>query len=207
MLGRGYRGGFLSGIGSGTIAGDVTVNGNMTMGSGKVLTVDSGTGAGGTAPLTFRGCGSTTGLYASTADQISVTRLGAQQCNLSSASGVVAVTTMTCSATLQLNGSLLVAGAFRRQPGSAKTSSYVLLSTDNIMVAGTGCSVVTTPASPSTGQSIIVMNQSGGAVTLTANSGQTIDGASTATLADNSMTNLQLANDGLTWYAGEAPAA
>lgn len=191
--------------GATTLTGDVAA-GNVNMGSGKVLTLAAGGGAS-TPSLVFAGSGTNTGLYASTADQISFTRLGTKMGDLTSSGGVSIATTLTAGASLNTNGSLIINAAFRRPLGSAKTSNYVLLSTENGIVAGTGCSIVTTPASPSTAQTIDVINQSGGPVTLTANTGQTIDGAGTVSLADNSSTTLRLANDAVTWYAGEAPAA
>lgn len=191
----------------GTVAGDLVVNGNLTMGVGKVLTIDSGTGASGVAPLTARGSAPNSGVYASTPDQFSIARLGLNQMNLSSSGGPSANTTFTTAGSLVVSSTLILQAALRRVPATPKTSNYVLLATDNKVIAGVGCSIITTPATPVTGMGLVLLNQSGGAVTLTANSGQTIDGAGTASLADNSMTLLELGADGVTWYAGEIPTA
>lgn len=199
MLSRGFRGGFLAGLGS------LQVNGDLEMAAGTSITLDDGGGAAAKLPLRFRSS-LTSGLYCSTADQPSMARAGVGMFYLN-ASGVNSNTTHNALGSMIVSSSLITNGAVRRTLGSAKTSNYVLLSSDNHIVAGAGCSIVTTPATPSTWQEIIIENQSGGAVTLTANSGQTIDGAGTASLADNTKTILHLSNDGVTWYAGEIPAA
>ncbi len=207
----GSRGGFLGGVGdltvtgALTVAGDIAANGDLAMGVGKSITLDDGGGAAAKLPLRFRSS-LTSGFYCSTVDQPSMARAAVGMFYLN-ASGVNSNTTHNALGSMAVTGSLIAQGAFRRQVGSAKTSTYTLLSTENHIIAGAGCAIVNTPASPSTWQDILIENQSGGAVTLTANSGQTIDGAGTCSLADNSKTYIHLANDGVTWYAGEIPPA
>jgi len=185
--------GFLSGN---YISGNITVNGDLTMGSGKVLTVDSGTGA--TAPsLRFRGSDPGTGFYASSADRVSLARAGTLAFFVDTA-GLQSNVPHVFASSLTAQQSAIFQSSFRLSKETTKTSNYTATTTDAILNFLTGATDLLLPDVPGTDQMLWVKNRTGGNLTITAGAGDSIDGAATLVLANGAQALIHF-DGGTTW--------
>lgn len=86
----------------------------------------------------------------------------------------------------------------RRKAYVAKTTTYSIAVTDHIINCTSGTFTATLPtAAGITGQEFIIVNSGSGSITIATTSGQTINGASTATL--NQWDRITVISDGANW--------
>lgn len=155
----------------GTITGPLAMNGDLTMGAGKVLVLDQGTTA--KVGLRFNGHGEGTGLYGgASTDQIRLLRLGSSFLS-ANGNGVQFGTVAAMDAPLVINHALRV------DAETIKTADYTATAFEariamNVVAGGT----LTLPASPATDQELYIKNLSANPLTVARN-GNTIDGAAT----------------------------
>jgi hypothetical protein len=192
MLDR-SRGGFLGG---GSAGG--TVTNDITMAAGTRIVLDDGTLA---APsLTFRSSAAGTGFSAQTADQIIQGRAGVAMSTMNSAG--MTLNTTAC------NGGFTNTGT-QRNTATVLATDSTLTTSQFVVVATSGCSTLTLPTTPLSGQQFIIHNRSGGALTVSRN-GHTIDLAtSNLTIASGSSCLLSLysGTTGGSWASFEAVPA
>jgi hypothetical protein len=143
----------------------VTVNGDITMGSGKAIIADA------TAGVRFSGHTSTTKIHGTTVDQIQVDRQGTAQITMGSTNALVG-TTWTTTTGIQISAALRLVNS------AVKTSDYTATSGDVVInmavVAGGTLTMATTPAA---NQLHIICNASANPLTIARQSGATINGA------------------------------
>lgn len=177
----------INGMAPGTIQGNVTVNGNLTMASGKQILIDDGTLA---APGLAIASVPSTGLYKNgTGFGLGATGTAA----IATTSSVVELKrATTCESIMTINSGLRV------DSETVKTISYQVTSSDNLVVMNGTTLTATLPATPGTSQRLTVKNIDAGNCTIARN-GKTIDGGtSDITLA--TMEAADLHYDGTGWY-------
>jgi hypothetical protein len=98
---------------------------------------------------------------------------------------------------LQVNGS--ISGIGMKQAYVAKTGAYTATNDDYVIDCTSGTFTVTLPASSGrTGRILIIKNSGAGTITVDGNSTETIDGATTVTMAVQYGT-IQIMSDGTNW--------
>jgi hypothetical protein len=98
---------------------------------------------------------------------------------------------------LQVNGS--ISGIGFKQAYVAKTGAYTATNDDYVIDCTSGTFTVTLPASSGrTGRILIIKNSGAGTITVDGNASETIDGATTVTLAVQYGT-IQIMSDGANW--------
>lgn len=174
-------------LSGGTIAGNLTVDGTLTMGAGRQVRLDPGTLA--TPGLAFTDA-TTSGLYR-TASGPSLGNAGTAIAR-ASASTLDVINDLTVTGRTTINSGLRVDGE------STKTISYTATNTDVFVVMNGVTLTLTLPATPGPEQLLWVKNIAATTVTVARN-GSTIDGAA----ADYSLlttTAVLMYYDGAGWF-------
>jgi hypothetical protein len=115
------------------------------------------------------------------------------------ATGVLVVNSGTWSGNdeLEVNGS--ISGIGFKQAYVAKTGAYTATNDDYVIDCTSGTFTVTLPASSGrTGRILIIKNSGAGTITVDGNASETIDGATTVTMAVQYGT-IQIMSDGTNW--------
>jgi hypothetical protein len=110
---------------------------------------------------------------------------------------LVATTTDNTVDRLQVNGS--ISGIGFKQAYVTKTGAYTATNDDYVIDCTSGTFTVTLPASSGrTGRILIIKNSGAGTITVDGNASETIDGATTYSLAVQYAT-VQIMSDGTNW--------
>lgn len=178
----------------GTINGDVTVNGTLTMASGKQLLLPEGSA---TAPsLAFTAEPSTGISRALTA--LTLSKAGATVMS-SGASLITSAVAHTFNGVVTSNSNTVLNSAFRVAMETVKTVDYALANEDATVVANIPAGgTITLQAAPGTSQRCAFLNLSVNPLTIARN-GKTINGvAADKTLAQYA--SCEMLYDGTGWY-------
>jgi len=125
--------------------------------------------------------------------------LASQYIFAGTASGKITVNTSSDNGVdyLQVNGS--ISGIGFKQAYVTKTGAYTATNADYVIDCTSGTFTVTLPASSGrTGRILIIKNSGAGTITVDGNASETIDGATTVTLAVQYGT-IQIMSDGTNW--------
>lgn len=169
----------------GTIGGDVTINGHITVGSGKQIKLPNGSIG---APSLSWSSDLDSGLYRDSFGAQELVKDGAAVLSASAAGGSIATPAVVA-----------VQGRFAVAAESTKTVSYTATDTDSLVIMNvTAAGTLTLPAAPGGNQMLWVKNVGGASLTIARN-GKTIDeAAADLTLAIGAQALLTY--DGIGWY-------